>query len=184
MKYLSNFLLSSVLIGILFIHGGFTTFSSTSKDEIQWVSIEEAAKLSQQDGKKILVDLYTDWCGWCKRMDKTTYEDPKIVSYINENYHAVKFDAEQKGDITVGGITYTYLSDVGRRGVHELAAKMTNGRLSYPSTVFFEPNLNIITNVPGYQKADDMIVILSFLAEDAFKKDISWDAYQQAYKSR
>lgn len=171
-------------MGILFLNGGFVQESSAPSAEIQWVSIEEAAALAQQDGKKILVDVYTDWCGWCKRMDKTTYQDAKIAEYINQNYHAVKFNAEQKGDITVGGVTYKYLPNAGRRGVHELAAKMLNGRMSYPATIFFEPNLSIITNVPGYQQAGDMIVILSFLAEDAFKKDIPFDTYQKTFKGR
>lgn len=149
---------------------------------IKWVSIEEAAELASQDGKKIMVDLYTDWCGWCKRMDRDTYTNASIIQYINENYHAVKLNAEQKEDITVGGITYKYLPNVGRRGVHELAAKMLNGRLSYPSTVFFDHQLQILTNVPGYQSAGDMLPILSFLAEDAYKTT-PWQEYQKNFKA-
>lgn len=184
MKFLTNISLSLALIGILVLNGGFVHSPPAPEGKIQWLSIEEATALAQEDGKKILVDIYTDWCGWCKRMDKVTYMNPKVVDYINNNYHAVKFNAEQKGDVTVGGITYKYLPDAGRRGVHELAAKMLNGRMSYPATVFFEPNLSIITNVPGYQQPGDMMVILSFLAEDAFKKNISFDTYQKEYKSR
>ncbi|MDX2249089.1 MAG: DUF255 domain-containing protein [Bacteroidia bacterium] len=149
--------------------------------QIKWVSIEEAVAAAAKDRKKIVVDVYTDWCGWCKKMDKDTYAQAGVVSYINENYHAVKFNAEQKEDITVGGITYKYIPN-GRSGYHELAAKMLNGKLSYPSTVFFDYQLNIITNVPGYHDSKEMLTILSFLGEDAYKTT-SWENYQKNFKS-
>lgn len=150
--------------------------------EVNWVSIEEAAALAAEDGKKIMVDIYTDWCGWCKRMDKTTYANPEVAAYINENYHAVKFNAEGKAPVTVGGITYNFLPNAGRRGVHELAAKMLNGKLSYPSTVFFEPNLQILTMIPGYQGAVDMHAIASYLAKDAYK-NTPWATYEKEFKA-
>lgn len=174
-----------IWVFVLLISGGIISWKfapspkEATEDKINWVSIEEAAELANEDGKKIMVDLYTDWCGWCKRMDKETYSNAKVVAYINENYHAVKFDAEQTGDITIGGIKYKFLNQ-GRRGIHELAAKMTNGRPSYPSTVFFESNLNMITNVPGYQKPKDMMIILSYLGEDAYKTT-PWAQYEKAY---
>ena len=49
--------------------------------------------------KKVFIDLYTNWCGWCKRMDLTTFSDPVIVNYIKNNYYTVKFDGETKDTI-------------------------------------------------------------------------------------
>ncbi len=151
-------------------------------ESVKWVSMEEAAASAKKDGKKILVDMYTDWCGWCKRMDQTTYAQPEVVKYINENYHAVKFNAEQKESVTINGVTYKYNSSVGRRGVHDLALQLLNGRLSYPTTSFLNPDLSILTNVAGYQEASDMMAILSFLGEEHYK-DTSWESYQKSFKS-
>ncbi|MDX2283084.1 MAG: thioredoxin family protein [Bacteroidia bacterium] len=151
-------------------------------ETIRWVSIEEAASLSAQDGKKILVDLYTDWCGWCKKMDKDTYAQERVAKYINTHYHAVKFNAEQHAEVMLGGTTFKYLAN-GSRGVHELALRLTNGRPSYPTTVFLDAGLGLITSVPGYQNADGMLPILAFLAEDAYKTT-SWEAYQRSWQPR
>ncbi|MEL6592072.1 MAG: DUF255 domain-containing protein, partial [Bacteroidota bacterium] len=98
--------LAVLLIG--FASWGFVSAPSENapldtNEEVNWVSIEEAAEKASQDGKKILIDMYTDWCGWCKRMDATTYADPAVVKYINDNYHAVKFDAESKEAVTING---------------------------------------------------------------------------------
>lgn len=136
---------------------------------IEWLTIEEAAARSAVDGKKILIDLYTDWCSWCKRLDADTYSNPEVIAYVTANFHAVKFDAEQHGDVVLQGRTFKHLPELGRNGTHELAARLMNGKLSYPTTVFLEPNLAMITPVPGYHGAKDMQVILSYVAQEAYK---------------
>ena len=75
-------------------------------EEIHWITWDEAVKLNASNPKKVFVDVYTDWCGWCKRMDATTFKDPKVVEYISNNYYAVKLDAEQKDDIVFQGNTF------------------------------------------------------------------------------
>ncbi|MEM7659951.1 MAG: thioredoxin family protein, partial [Bacteroidota bacterium] len=97
--------LALLAISVLLLNGGFRPADSPppAKEEINWISVEEAAALSAQDGKKLIIDLYTDWCGWCKRMDRDTYAKAEVIRYINEHYHAVKFNAEQKESVTVGG---------------------------------------------------------------------------------
>lgn len=182
-KHIFTLLLGSLGLIALLGTGFLSPKPPVAPQEVNWVSIEEAADLAAQDGKKIMVDLYTDWCGWCKRMDATTYRDPAVVAYINEHYHAVKFDAEQKGDVTVGGQTFKFRADAGRRGAHELAINMLNGRMSYPSTVFFEHNLTLLYRLPGYQKADEMNMILNYLGEDAYK-NTPWDKFSQAFKAQ
>ena len=171
---------------------GFRSFTNTNPTDhtsktvakINWVSMEEAVAAAKNDGKKILVDLTTVWCGWCKKMDKDTYSNANVINFINTNFHAVKFDAEKTTrEISINGKTYKHLPNVGRNGIHEWAATMMNGRPSYPSTAILDANSKIITNVPGYKKAGEMIMILSFLSEDAYKTT-SWQAYQLSYKKR
>ncbi|MBL4586459.1 MAG: DUF255 domain-containing protein, partial [Flavobacteriales bacterium] len=90
------------------------------KEKINWVTLGQADSLRRIEPRKILIDVYTDWCGWCKKMDDTTFSEPELVKYVNENYYAVKLNAEQKEPITVGGKTYNYVAN-GRRGYHEIA---------------------------------------------------------------
>ncbi|MFC2175840.1 thioredoxin family protein [Bacteroidota bacterium] len=139
------------------------------KKAIKWVSLEEADSLRRIEHKKVLVDVYTDWCGWCKRMDATTFSDPKVVEYINANYYAVKLNAEQKSPITLGGKTYEFVPN-GRRGYHEIANELLQGKMSYPTTVFLDENMNMIQPVAGYLDAPTIQPILEYLAQNAYRE--------------
>ena len=79
---------------------------------IKWLTIQEAYAATQKKPKKFVVDVYTDWCGWCKVMDRETFAKPAIVDYVNENYYAVKLNAEQTQDITLGKQTFKYVGSV------------------------------------------------------------------------
>jgi thioredoxin-related protein len=138
-------------------------------DKITWITLEEADKLRQKEPRKILIDVYTDWCGWCKRMDATTFRDPKLVEYVNKNYYAVKLDAEQKAPISVGGKTYEYVAN-GRRGYNEVASELLQGKMSYPTIVFLDEHMNMIQPLPGYRDAKEMQPILEYLATEAYKQ--------------
>lgn len=150
-------------------------------EKVNWVSIEKAVELAEEDGKKIIVDMYTDWCGWCKRMDATTYKNPEVIKYINENYHAVKFDGEEKRDVTIKGRTFKFVNS-GRRGYHEIAGELMNGRLSYPTTVFLDSNIKILTTVPGYQTAPNFLPILAYFGEDAYLEQ-GWQEFQKEFQN-
>ena len=88
-----------VFLGLTFSSGNFANKNIEGEKKIQWLTFEEAVEKSKETPKKIIIDLYTDRCGWCKRMDKTTFQNPIIADYINENYYAVKLNAEQKENI-------------------------------------------------------------------------------------
>ena len=60
---------------VLMMIMGMIAFPVFSQSKINWISFEQAMALAKQDGKPVLVDVYTDWCGWCKRLDATTYQD-------------------------------------------------------------------------------------------------------------
>ena len=78
---------------------------------IEWLSWEEAAKRSSTNPKKFLVDVYTEWCGWCRKMDANTFAHPEIARYINDNFYAIKFNAGDRDDIVWKGKTYKFVSN-------------------------------------------------------------------------
>ncbi len=157
------------------------TTGLNASNPIQWMSIEEAALKAKAEPRKIIIDVYTDWCGWCKKMDNTTFKDGVIANYINKKYYAVKLNAEQRGEINLNGNTYKYVSN-GRRGYHELAASLLQGKLSYPSIVFLDENLNMIQPIAGYQRTENLDQILKFFGENAYKKQ-RWEAFLKSYRS-
>lgn len=166
------------LIPLMVVLFGFSP-KETQVAKITWISIEEAVELAEKDNKKILIDLYTDWCGWCKKMDRETFTDPKVSGLINEHFYAVKFNAEQKGEVTIKGRTYKYIPN-GRRGVHELALRLTNGRPSYPAFAILDSKVAKLTLINGYKKPREFFPILGYFAEDAYQEE-GWASFHSKY---
>ena len=150
-----------------------------AQDQIEWLSFEEAVEMQKVNRKKIIVDLYTDWCIYCKRMDKATFQKKHIADYINSNFYPVKLDGEQMEDIEYGDRTYKYVKN-GPRGYHELAVALTEGRLSYPTLVFIDEDMKIIQAVPGYRSPMDFEMIMSYYGENQHK-NMPWSNYQDIY---
>src|SRR5690606_16504737 len=110
-----------LFLGIFLLLGVQTSIFAQNEAKLQWYSMEEAVKLNEKNPKKFFIDVYTDWCGWCKVMDQRTFSHPVIASLINKYYYPVKLNAEQKQDIVLGDKTYKFVAQ-GSRGYHELAA--------------------------------------------------------------
>ena len=152
-----------------------------NEEVVNWLTFEEAIEKSKTEKRKIFIDVYTDWCGWCKVMDKKTFSEVNIARYLNEYYYPVKLDAEQKEDITFRNHTFKFVPN-GRRGYHELAAWLLQGKLSYPTVVFLDEDFNLIQPLPGYREPKDFHPILTFFGEDQHKA-MAWKEYQQVYES-
>ena len=152
---------------------------STKSQKIQWVTFKQAQQQMKQKPKKIFVDLYTDWCGWCKVMDKKAFSDPQVIKYLNENYYAVKFDAEQKGVVNFSGKDFKFIKS-GRSGYHELAAALTEGNLAYPTVVLIDEQLKPLTYLGGYQSPEDLMDILVYINEGIYvDKKMSFDDFKK-----
>ena len=150
--------------------------------KVKWVSIEEAEKLNKEQPKKIMVDVYTDWCGWCKKMDKETFGNPVIAGFINKHYYAVKLNAEGKDEIIFNGTTYKFIAQ-GQRGYHELAAGLLNGKMSYPSIAYLNEELQLLGAVPGYMTPTSIEPLLNYIAENKFTNE-SLEDYQKSFQSK
>ena len=148
---------------------------------VKWLTIQEAEKRSQTEKRLIFIDVYTDWCGWCKVMDKNTFADPEVARILNEKFYPVKFNAEQREEVILQGNTFKFVP-YGNGGTHELASALLQNRLSYPTVVFLDEDFKMIQPVPGYQKAPDFHRIIQFLGEGHFRK-MKWTEWQNVYKS-
>jgi len=136
--------------------------------EIKWMTWEEAAAAVEKKPKKIFVDVYTDWCGWCKRMDQTTFKEPAVVQLMNADFYAVKLNAEQKESIFWRDQEFKWLAG-GRGGMNKLAYELLDGRMSFPSFVLLDAVYARIAISPGYKVGDALIKELKFASEEHYK---------------
>ena len=141
---------------LLFVFSVSIVFSQEIKQKkeesnslIKWMTIQEALKKQKKQPKKIFIDIYTDWCGWCKHMSKTTFSNPQIAAYINQYYYPVRFNGETKDTIVYLGDTLVN-KGTGKKSAHQLTGILTNNRPSYPTITYLDEQGRIISPVPGY----------------------------------
>ena len=178
MKYLLS------LLAVVVISSAFTFTSNPEPQgeiKVKWMSWEEAVQANKKNPKKIFIDVYTDWCGWCKKMDATTFVNQDIVKYMNENYYAIKFNAETKEEITLGSKTYKTSAPERNKSTHELAIELLQGKLSYPSMVFLNSSFNTITPLAGFHAAKDIEPVLHFIATNSYSS-IKYEEYYSSFK--
>lgn len=148
---------------------------------VKWYTFSEAVELNKKQPRKIMVDVYTDWCGWCKVMDEQTFQHADIAKILNEKYYAVKFNAERKDDVFFQGTKFVNKGE-GRRPTHDLAIAMLNGKMSYPSIVFMNEQNQLITAVPGFQKPEQMEPLLMYIYESLYEKNVNYQEFVDNYK--
>lgn len=151
---MKNILLSIAALSLITLFSFISKPEQAEQQEINWLSITEAYELNQQEPKKIFVDVYTDWCGWCKKMDKSTFSDPKVIEMANKHFYAIKLNAENTDPIIMAGDTTT---------AQMIARSM--GVSGYPTIVYIKEDFKTIQPVPGYQNANSFLKSLEKVLE-------------------
>ncbi len=155
--------------------------SAQTAEKVKWYTLEEALALNAKNPRNILIDVYTDWCSWCKVMDKETFNNPTIAKYINANFYPVKFNAESKSPLTFAGQTF-----VNQDKTHQFAVALIrqgDGRVSYPSVAYLTGELKLIGAIPGFYKPEKIEPLLHFIVEEKYKDNISLEDYEKTFVS-
>ena len=130
------------------------TLNIKADDSLKWHEFKDGLAKAKKENKILLVDFYTDWCGWCKKMDASTYKDSKVVNYLKENFVIVKLNPEKDGSVHFQGNEYKLGEFAAAAGV--------NG---FPATGFFTSNSEFIRTFPGYMDADSFLDLLQKLVQ-------------------
>ncbi len=143
----------------------FFAVSLGSAGELQWKKFNGGLADAKKSGKKVMIDVYTDWCKWCKTMDTVTYKDKKVKDYLAKNFVIIKLNAEGEENISYSGQ---------RMSPGDFARAMRID--GYPATLFMQPDGAAITVLPGYSEPAMFLHVLTYIREDQYLKK-NFDKY-------
>ncbi len=181
-KY-SSFFFRFIYIFFILLNG---LFSVAQSQKINWMTFTEAIEAQKKTPKKILMDVYTSWCGPCKLMDKNTFQNPDVVNYVNQYYYAVKFNGE--GNETINFFDQIFNNPnydsnrAGRNATHQLTQFL--GISGYPTVVFFSENADPIMPLIGYQKPQQLELFLKMIKQgdyQVFRKPEDFQNYKRNF---
>ncbi|GAC1428402.1 MAG: hypothetical protein NVSMB7_05250 [Chitinophagaceae bacterium] len=148
-------------------------------EKLKWMTLKEAQQAMLTEKRPVLVDLYTDWCGWCKVMDKKTYTNQKVIAYLEQNFYPVKINAETKETVNWNGKSYHFNA---ANRTNDFALFLTNGRLSFPTTVIIPLDNSGPQPVPGYLEPKELELFVRYFGDGKYGKQ-PFNEYQRVFKS-
>jgi thioredoxin-related protein len=149
-----------------------------SNEQLQWLTLDEVETKMKEQPRPVLIDLYTDWCGWCKVMDKKTYTNQNLIKYLNEKFYIVKLNAETRSELKWKGKIYNFNPQY---KTNDIALYLTGGQLSYPTTVLIPVGNSEPQPIAGMLEVKDMELITTYFGENKYGK-VSFDSYVKGFK--
>ena len=133
---------------------------------VSWVAWDTGLQQARQRQKPVLVDVYTQWCGWCRRMDRDVYTRDEVRDYLSQKFVTVKLDAEEPEAARYDGKAFTSRT---------LAAyfRVT----SYPTTLFLKPDGEHLVSVPGYVEPEKFLLLLRYIGDGHLERGVTWEDY-------
>lgn len=165
------FLVAAVVFGVILSTQSSGSLSA-DPGPVSWMKFNDAFEIARRENKKILVDVYTNWCGWCKKMDREVYPSEPVTRILGASFVAVKLNAESSDRITFRGEELT-----------EEQFAQAAGVTGYPATLFLDSEGTPITLVPGFHPSDRFSTILRYIGEDHYKSVSFHDFEERANRT-
>lgn len=160
-----------------------TTYTELDETSlVNWVTFEEAYKLCKVNPRPIMVDIYTKWCGPCKMMRSQTFGNGQIAKYINDNFYAVKFDAECKDSVKFDKYVFVSTDATNPKAPHQFAASILDNQLAYPSIVFLNNQIQRLDILKGFMPPKDFEPVINYYGSGDYQK-MKWEEYKNKFIS-
>ena len=127
--------------------------------KVAWLAFDAAAAKAKSENKHMIVDVYTTWCGWCRGMEKQTYDDPEVSAYLKQNFVMVKVNGESSSKLHWQGKELTE---------REFARAV--GVTGYPATYFMKPNAEMLGGVSGFVRSPEFMIYAKYISTRWYEK--------------
>lgn len=134
----------------------------------EWRGWNEGLQEARATKRPVIVDVYTNWCGWCRRMDRDVYQRADIVDYLRKQYVTIKLNAESSEPATYEGRATTSQKIAQRFRVS-----------GYPTTLFLRSSGEHMANVPGYVPGDKFLLLLRYVAEGHADRNVPFADFEK-----
>ncbi len=151
----------------------------STHDKLDWMNMNELTVKMKSESRPVLIDLYTNWCYWCKVMDKRTYNNSKVISYINDHFYPVKLNAESKEIVKWKDKEYNYNENY---KVNDFTMYVTSGQPGFPTTVIFVDGHTEPVSIQGYLEPKEIEPILKYFGEGAYKTQ-NFEMFKSNFKT-
>ena len=168
MKHSALSLVALICVSAL---GGVAT--AAPADGVAWRPWDRGMDEARDSNRPVLVDVYTDWCGWCRRMEADVYSRPEVRDYLSRKFVTIKLNAEARDAARYEGRAFTSRSLAARFGV--------NG---YPTTIFLRASGDRPVNVPGYVDADRFLLILRYIGDGHLERGVTFEEFSKKFPPR
>lgn len=135
-------------------------------ESVRWRDWNTGMREASESKRPVLVDVYTDWCGWCKRMDRDVYARADVQDYLARKFVPIKLNAEARHEASYEGKVYT---------ARTLASRFRVS--SYPMTIFLRSGGDHVANVPGYIPHDKFLLLLRYIGDGHLDRGVAFDAF-------
>ncbi len=158
------------------------TENNDGQQLVNWITFDEAYLKCKKNPRPILIDIYTTWCGPCKMMSSQTFNHPQIAKYINDNFYAVKFDAESKDSVRFEKYLFVSTDATNPKAPHQFAASILDNQLAYPSIVFLNNQIQRLDIIKGFMPPQKFEPIINYYGSGDYQH-IKWEEYQKQFTS-
>ncbi len=174
MKKLFTTITLSLTVALFFAITAFAKNQKNTADDtkVKWVPIQSAVETAKAQNKKfIFVHIYTDWCGWCKKMEDNVFTDQAILADFDADFVPVKFNAETQDIIQFNGTSYGF-DNSGKRGANKLALELGNvgGKIGYPTLVVLDASGKKLQTFPGFKDVQTLNELLNYFQSGSYQK--------------
>lgn len=136
----------------------------SEEKKVEWLTFEQLEDSLAVNPKKVYIDFYTEWCSYCRKMDKEVYTKQEVIDNINNEYYAVKFDAQSQEVVSFGGMEFINdQTKISRTPIHQIAQILASREDGFvpPAIVILNEDFKITERYFQYLDSDSLLDLIN-----------------------